>query len=207
MSTARPHAWETAQVAERAYWYPTGGSDLSSRRAVERELQAWYAGLLFIADAKPVTVLEIGAGPQGLLTRYAASARLKIAVEPMRLTFADAELYAARGVERHEMSIERWHELNPDVVADEVWMTNVLQHVERPEAVTVIARMHAARRVRLFEWVNEPVSVVHLHSLNASDIDAAFPHPWHAVHMTDGRATTAHYAQRFAARIYERRDA
>lgn len=197
--------WEIAQEAERGYWYPGGDcSQLAERRARERGFQAWCAGLLGVPDAQPVSVLEIGAGPQGLLTRYGASARAKIAVEPMRLTFADAEAYAAKGVERHEMSIERWHERNLETMVDEVWMTNVLQHVKHPEAVIVIARAHAARRVRLFEWVDEPVSVVHLHTIAAGDL--AFPAPWRLILGTDGTATTGDYRQRFVARVFERRD-
>lgn len=196
--------WELAQQFEREYWYPGGCTSHGERRATERETQAWYAGLLYLEHATPASVLEIGAGPQGLLARYAPNALDKIAVEPLRLTFADRDAYIRANTQLVEMPIELWHERNRFDDFDEVWMTNVLQHVEDPELVLRIVRTHARRRVRVFEWVDEPVSVVHLHSLRGSQIAAAFA-DFDVEHHTEGLAGAGvNYRQAFVATVYRR---
>ncbi|HXE60752.1 MAG TPA: hypothetical protein VN607_08585, partial [Gemmatimonadaceae bacterium] len=198
----RGSAWQEAQAAERGYWYPGGCSELAARRRIERETQGWYAGLLRLADAQPTSILEIGAGPQGLLTRYGAGAR-KVAVEPLALTFADVDGYARAGATLCQMPIERWHALNRGEHFQEVWMTNVLQHVIHPGLVLWIAAAHALERIRIFEWVDEPVSIVHLHSLRSAEIDEGL-HPFRAVHRTEGIDESASHRQAFVAGVYER---
>ena len=198
----RGGAWQEAQAAEHGYWYPGGISQLATRRRIERETQGWYAGLLRLADAQPASVLEIGAGPQGLVTRYGGGAR-KVAVEPMPLAFADVDGYARAGATLCQMPIERWHALNEGEHFQEVWMTNVLQHVINPALVLWIATAHALERIRIFEWVDEPISTVHLHSLRATEIDEGL-RPLRAVHRTDGVDECERYRQTFVAGVYAR---
>jgi len=198
----RGTAWQGAQAAEHGYWYPAGCSELAARRRIEREQQGWYAGLLRLPDAVSGSILEIGAGPQGLLTRYGAGTR-KVAVEPLALTFADVDGYARAGATLCQMPIERWHTLNAAEHFQEVWMTNVLQHVIDPALVLWIATAHALERIRIFEWVDEPISVVHLHSLRAAEIDEGL-RPFRAVHRTEGVAETRTYRQAFVAGVYAR---
>jgi len=197
--------WAIAQVAEREYWYPGSSQQHAARRAEEEARQAWYAALLRLEGAQPASVLELGAGPQGLVTRYAPNATRKVAVEPMRLTSDDATAYAAAGVELHSMTIEQWAARNPYVTFDEVWMTNVLQHVEDPEAVLAIAEQATERTLRIFEWIEEPTSIVHLHTITSRMIDRACA-AFSSGHVAMGDHTApAYHAQRYYAAVYERR--
>jgi len=200
--------WATAQRHERAYWYPETDALHAERRAEEAARQAWYAGLLFVDLARPASVIELGAGPQGLLarTRLMGAARL-VAVEPMPLRSDDALRYAAAGAALWAFPVEALEDIYPAMEQfEEVWMTNLLQHVEDPARVLGIATRLATHRLRLFEWVEEPVSVVHLHTLHADAIGAQLAAAGLTPeYLTEGQATSCgRWSQRFLAGVWRR---
>lgn len=195
--------WASAQVAEREYWYASDARVHAERRAEERTRQVWYVGLLHILDedGRPESVIELGAGPAGLTTRHVAKDGVRtVAVEPMELDGWDREQYALADV---ELVRARAEEYGGDP-ADEVWLVNVLQHVESVPAVLAASQRLALRTVRLFEWVHEPTSSVHLHTLTPAQILAAFK-GWNLAHATEGRARTPQWSQQFVAYVFERR--
>jgi len=195
--------WDRAQQAERGYWYPADTGARSARRLEERERQTWYAGLLHIADEwnRPDSVIELGAGPAGLTTRDLARRGLRsVAVEPMELESVDREFYALADVDLVRARAEDYK----GEPAAEVWLVNVLQHVEEPAAVVAAAQRLALRTVRVFEWVHEPTSVVHLHTIAPRLILDAFAE-WHLAYATEGRARTPNWSQEFVAYVFERR--
>jgi len=200
--------WATAQQHERAYWYPKTDALHAERRAEEAARQAWYAGLLFVDLARPASVIELGAGPQGLLTRtrQARAARL-VAVEPMPLRPDDAARYDAAGAALWTVPVEALADSFPRMDPfEEVWMTNLLQHVEDPARVLGIATRLATRRLRLFEWLEEPVSIVHLHTLHADAIGAQLAAAgFTPEYLTEGQATSCgRWSQRFVAGLWRR---
>ena len=52
---------------------------------------------------------------------------------------------------------------------DEVWIYNVLQHVEDPEKVIQLA-VASANSIRIFEWLNTPPTLGHPHTLYANQL-------------------------------------
>lgn len=196
-------SWDAAQVAERAYWYAADPRTHAERRTEERERQIWYAGLLHIPDEndRARSVIELGAGPAGLTTRRLARHGVRtVAVEPMDLDGWDREQYALADVELVTAKAEDYHG-DP---TDEVWLVNVLQHVERVDVVLAAAQRLALHTVRLFEWVHEPTSSVHLHTLTPAEIVGAFT-GWRMAFGTEGRARTPRWSQQFVAYVFERR--
>lgn len=198
--------WAEAQAHERAYWYPDDATAFARRRQEERERQAWYAGLLLLDVARPASVIELGAGPQGLLTRARLeSATRLVAVEPMPLRSDDAARYAMCGAALWTLPVEALPGLMPAVEpCEEVWMTNLLQHVADPVRVMRVATTLATGRLRLFEWIEEPESAVHLHTITAEWMRAMLV-GWVPEFETEGYArSSAGWLQAFVAGVYRR---
>jgi hypothetical protein len=196
--------WREAQQAEHAYWYPAAPMDRQRRRQEERERMAWYAGTLGLPapELASRSVLELGAGPQGLVTAFpGASGIRRIAVEPMPLEPEDLARYVLAGVALVQCPAESYR----GEPVDEVWMTNVLQHVIDPVAVLRTARQHARQRVRLVEWVRVPESVVHPHVITVDLVHEMFA-DWVLERHLTGRYTTPSWSQEFLAVVYEREE-
>lgn len=198
-------AWEQAQIAEREYWYPDDREVYGRRLAEEHQRQTWYAGLLMLGECIPESVIELGAGPQGLLSRYGEHVKRKAAVEPMALKSGDSLRYAERGVHVLAVPAEKLFDVvDADTLVTEVWMTNVLQHCADPAAVLAVAARAAWQRIRLFEWVYEPTSVVHLHTITPDLIDDALGDHFTKEHHTAGVCVTPDLEQRFVATVWVR---
>lgn len=155
--------WEKAQEWEREWW----GTCQNSYG--EEEKQLLYAdrmGLTPFHDGKSpynfdlggVSVLDIGGGPTSLLLKC-VNCRGKV-IDP--LDFPDWVLarYEHTGIEFERKRAEDMHEVG----WQEVWLYNVLQHVEDPMLVIANAK-RAAKLLRIFEWIDTPTNVGHLHTL------------------------------------------
>jgi thiol-disulfide isomerase/thioredoxin len=193
--------WREAQAAERSYWYPDDPAEHDRRRAAERAQLTWYAAMLGLdtLDRTTASVLELGAGPQGLVSAPWCPPVRATAVEPLALSGEDADRYRVRGVPLVQCPAEEYR----GEAADEVWMTNVLQHVLDPRAVLRVARQHARHRVRIFEWLHVPESVVHPHVITPELLWDAFG-DWAVARHVTGRCTTPTWSQEFVAVVYER---
>jgi hypothetical protein len=53
---------------------------------------------------------------------------------------------------------------------DEIWIYNVLQHTKDPEKIIANARK-IGKLIRIFEWVETPVNVGHLHTLKEDKLN------------------------------------
>ena len=86
---------------------------------------------------------------------------MNIIVDPSRYPPWTLERYKCRGVQvefanAEEISdVEKW---------DEVWIYNVLQHVQDPKLIIENAR-RAGKLIRIFEWIDIPPHEGHPHEL------------------------------------------
>lgn len=159
-ATSHEAAWRSAQVAELRYHMQLMDPPL------ERHLHNGIAGLLrlMVQETANLTVLDVAAGPLSLLLDYPA--RRATALDP--LDFGSYETaYEQASIERVRTRAE---EYAPGRQWDEVWMYNCLQHVWRPAIVLAHITHWARSRIRVFEWVEQPTSVVHLHTLHREEI-------------------------------------
>ena len=155
--------WQSAQVAERRYHMELMDP------ALERSLHRGIAGLLRLTrdEVAPCTVLDVASGPLSLLHDYPA--RVGTALDPLH--FGDFEqAYERAGIVRVHETAEAFTPIQRQW--DEVWMYNCLQHVAQPGVVLGKLTTWARARIRLFEWVEQPTSVVHLHTLQRAEIAA-----------------------------------
>jgi hypothetical protein len=146
----------------------------------EEEKQLVYArrmGLKFSHDGKTPyniklerTVIDIGGGPASLLlkcVRPSGHAGVTV-LDPMPLPEWVMARYRAAGVQ-----VIRGKGEDVRVYAthyDEAWIYNCLQHTEDPAGVVARAR-ECADLIRIFEWLDTPVNVGHLHTLTEQGLN------------------------------------
>ena len=162
--------WIAAQVGERR-WHcdevPEYGTqaDPAVRRARERTMRRFYAGLLDIPETRTASVTDYGCGPQSLLLDVPGEA-LAVAVDPLRFTDEDEAAYRDAGIVRVISGAEQYcgH------ITTEAWMYNCLQHTRDWEQALRTACRHTAETFRLFEWVEVPTDALHLHTLHDAEL-------------------------------------
>lgn len=114
------------------------------------------------SDFKDKTIVEVGAGPRGMLLLTEGNFKRGIVVEPL-IDGWPAEIretYESIGV---EIITEAYENVEIDNV-DETWFFNVLQHVISPEEQLKKAKKNS-KIIRVFEPINHPTNEMHPHML------------------------------------------
>ncbi|HUV93922.1 MAG TPA: glycosyltransferase [Anaerolineae bacterium] len=117
-------------------------------------------------DLRGQSVLDIGGGPVSLLLKCVNLGKAVI-IDPGEWPRWVMDRYSAAGIEYVQRPAEG---ADLGEKFDEVWLYNVLQHVESPEAVIATALRHG-RTVRVFEWLGVPSDTKHPHCLVKADLD------------------------------------
>jgi hypothetical protein len=110
-------------------------------------------------------VLDIGGGPSSLLLK--CENVYGTVVDPCEYPSWVEERYKACDIEYVPIKGE---DVNYKDEFDEVWVYNVLQHVEKPKKVIENA-LRAGKILRLFEWVNTGINKGHLHSFTKEQLE------------------------------------
>lgn len=163
--------WQAAQLGEAGYW--SSGANMF----LEQQKQESYASLMgldlfkhgYWFDLNGMSVLDLGGGPASILLRCVNFSR-GVVLDPCGYPNWVRERYKESGIEFVNEQAETYH---PDQKFDEAWIYNVLQHVQDPVAVVELAKK-AAHRVRIFDWLDTPVSGIHPHTFSKQDIDGLF---------------------------------
>lgn len=117
-------------------------------------------------DLNGKSVLDIGGGPTSLLLKTINAGDMAI-VDPC--TYPD--WVKAR---YNSLNIVLYEELGETFFInkffDEVWIYNVLQHVEDPSKIINTAKKHS-NILRIFEWINIPPTLGHPHMLTKKNLD------------------------------------
>ena len=156
--------WKKAQQFEKDWWgtcQNTFGEETKQfLYASKMGLKTFHDGKSpFNFDMKGKSVLDIGGGPVSLLLKCQNLKKGKV-VDPCKFPRWVKSRYKAAGIEFEEKKGEDIKEKG----WDEVWIYNVLQHVEDPKKVIENAKK-AGRIIRIFEWVEISQSEGHLHTL------------------------------------------
>jgi len=120
----------------------------------------------FVFDMHGKSVLDIGGGPCSFLLKCV---NVKgIIVDPCDYPRWICERY-------RESGIDYWWCCKGEAITglrcDEVWIYNVLQHVEDPQKIIQNA-LKAGKTLRLFDWINAGVHPGHPHNLTAEQLDS-----------------------------------
>lgn len=162
--------WNEAQKWEQGWWGDCANT------LFEQEKQVIYAekmGLKFVGnektpyeiDLKGKSVLDIGGGATSILL-MCRNFVLSEVVDPLPLPRWVEMRYEAKGVKYERILGEEVEETD----FNEVWIYNVLQHTKDPSLIIKRAKK-AGKLIRLFEWIDTPISDGHIHTLDADTLD------------------------------------
>lgn len=155
----------------------------------EEQKQLVYAGLMGLTfshegpgpriDLQGKSVLDIGGGPVSMLLKTKNKKEgfgSCLVVDPCRYPFWISERYESVGIEMWECGGEEifdvWniHNKEGDLVFDEVWIYNVLQHTIDPEKIIQNARK-VSKIIRIFEWIDVKKTIGHPHELKEEKLN------------------------------------
>ncbi len=136
-----------------------------------------------------MSILDIGGGPTSMLLKCRDLGNSAV-IDPLMDKYPQwvRDRYACKGIFAIRGSgedVKGAFAPEPPIRFDEVWIYNVLQHVEDPAKVIANARQMAPV-LRLFEWIDIPAHEGHPHMLTREKLDQ-----W-----TGARGTTAVLAER-----------
>lgn len=116
-------------------------------------------------DLEGKSILDIGGGPVSMLLKTVNGGRLKV-VDPCDYPNWVLARYRENNVDYFQMPAEEFY-LGPDEEKyDEVWIYNVLQHVESPGEV-MEAAIESGKLIRIFEWIDTAPCLGHPQTITA----------------------------------------
>lgn len=155
----------TVEEIELSYWGDcTNTFDEEQKHYVYARLMGITIDAYWF-DLGGVSVIDIGGGPVSMLLK-SKNMRPSTIWDPIRYPDWTRARYAVKNIE----VIHRRGEDLTDTGWDEAWIYNCLQHVDDPRRIIENAK-RAAKRVRIFEWVDLPVYPGHPHSLSKEFLD------------------------------------
>ncbi|MEK7540614.1 MAG: class I SAM-dependent methyltransferase [Patescibacteria group bacterium] len=155
--------WYLSQKIEKRAWKRWLKKKLFTRHKKWLDKVLKYFELEGKENLKDKTLVDIGSGPIGILTRL--KAKEKIAVDPIPFNSIDASIKIIKAP-GEEIPLN-------SQIADCVFLYNVLQHVMSPERVL----NESARILKpggsfyILEQLNIPTDPIHLHSLKLEMFD------------------------------------
>jgi len=164
-------SWQKAQDWEKQWW---GNCANTLGEEMKQLVYANRMGLIQTRDnSTPYrfdmggrSVLDIGGGPVSLLLKC-VNVKGKV-IDSLQFPKWIEERYKLAEIEFERIKAE-------DITEggwDEVWIYNVLQHVEDPKKVIVNIRK-AAKIIRVFEWLDIPLSTGHIRSLTEEKLNSS----------------------------------
>jgi glycosyltransferase involved in cell wall biosynthesis len=166
--------WDKAQEYETRFW-SNEGLGLGATNSYHEELKQFlYAERMGITvdmwhriDLQSKSVLDVGGGPSSLLLKTFNGKRKVI--DPLAMPEWAIARYKDAGIEFEKKKAEEMDEHG----WDEVWIYNVLQHVQDP--VKVIEKVkQVGKIVRVFEFLERPADEGHPHVLTEEMLNGAF---------------------------------
>lgn len=166
--------WQEANKWE-ARWH--GNCVNSYNEETKQYIYAKYLGLTPYAtnyygqrgwDFGTKKVLDIGCGPYSILLK--SNAATKVGIDPCPYPdWVKARYKAANVVFLNEKAETMQFESG----FDEALMYNVLQHTEDPTEIVKRA-LNYCKILRVFEWIDEPISPGHIHVLTEEKLNEWF---------------------------------
>lgn len=124
-------------------------------------------------DLQGKSILDVGGGAYSLLLKC-VNFKSAIVVDPIVPPEWVLKRYEAHGVdvinEPAETGLDGVHFLDEEMKYDEAWIYNCLQHTIDPEKIISNVRK-MAKLVRIFEWIDTPVTMGHLHTLKEEKLN------------------------------------
>lgn len=161
-------AWNNDQEWEKKWWgncANTYGEETKQIVYAKRMglVADWNYGHYPVYDLKGISVLDVGGGATSLLLK-SINHHDSMVVDPCDYPEWTKARYKEVGINFQNVPAEDIGHRLVVPVFDEVWCYNVLQHTIDPELIVNNMRK-VSKIIRIYEWVNEPVSIGHPHML------------------------------------------
>ena len=165
--------WEKDQAWEANWW----GDCLNTYGEETKQFEyAPKMGLEVLSDSQGkffliggVSVLDVGGGPISLLLKCRDRGRSAV-VDPCNYPAWITRRYKEGDIEYKRTKAEA---MSFDEIFDEVWLYNVLQHVDSLEG-TVRGCQKYGKIIRVFEWLEIGVAPGHPHNLLEEELNDLF---------------------------------
>lgn len=163
-------AWKDEQIFEKNWWgncLNTFGEEtkqLTYAKKMGFQSFSWE-GKWPVYNMQNQSVLDIGGGPVSLLLKC-VNLKESFVVDPC--DYPDWIIYRYREAGITFLPIKGEDLLAKNV--DEVWIYNVLQHVDDPEKVIKNAQA-SGKLIRVFEWIDMPPVAGHPHELKEETLN------------------------------------
>jgi hypothetical protein len=161
-------SWEKSQFIESSWW---GKCEFAYQEEIKQSTYARLMGLRtskfdgkMAYDGLGKSIIDIGGGPASILLKT-INTKDRYVLDPITYPKWVELRYMELGINRIYRPAEDF-EL-PDV--DEVWLYNVLQHVQDPSLI--LKKIINIPVIRIFEWINCPTNDAHPHSLSKEFLD------------------------------------
>ena len=151
--------WEEANKWESTWW-----GDCTDTVNEEIKQRTYSKKMGLSEDFSDKTILDIGGGPVSLLLKH--KIKKGYVVDPCHYPNWVSERYKENNIEYMVAKGEdTWF-----IPVDEVWIYNCLQHTENPKKIIGNA-LKCSKVIRIFEWIEEPVSDGHIHTLHEEELN------------------------------------
>ena len=111
------------------------------------------------------SILDVGGGEVSMLLK--SKAKRRVVVDPLPYPKWVKMRYKEAGIQFLNIKAE---EMDFDEVFDEAIIYNCLQHTEDPELI-IKKMIQYSKLVRIFEWIDEPISPGHIHILTEEKLN------------------------------------
>lgn len=178
-------AWDDDQQWESEWWgncSNTFGEETKQITYAHRMglINSPYNGRWPEYDLDGKSVLDIGGGPVSMLLKT-RNASVRTVVDPCTYPEWVHARYMEVGI---QYVVAPGEQLIIDHIFDEVWIYNVLQHVQDPALIIANAK-RSGKLIRLFEWIDFPAHVGHPHELKADLLREWLGGVGHSEHMNE----------------------
>lgn len=178
--------WEEASEWECNWWGDCGNTfNEESRQYIYARFMGldeyatnWYGNKGW--DFGKMRIIDIGGGPASMLLKSKAARR--VVIDPCRFPNWVSQRYSECGIEFWNLKAE---DRMPQKEFDLTLIYNVLQHVDDPTIVLEQAKA-TAREIRIFDWLETPISDGHIHSLKAEQLDQILSGSGKVHHIKEG---------------------
>ena len=167
--------WQEAVEWERSWHggcFNTLGEELKQIAYVRRMgLKPFAIGQSPLAfDIEGRNVIDVGGGPVSLLLKAINRGSYCAVADPCKYPEWVYARYRAAGIYPVQQKGEDLANAELVLPFDEAWVYNCLQHTEDPVRV-INAVQSIAKIIRLFEWIDVPISDGHLHTLREEELN------------------------------------
>jgi len=149
-------SWQQAQEFEFNWW-----GDCLDTIGEEIKQKTYHKKLgLIDYDLKGKSVIDVGGGPVSLLLKFKNRGFCTV-VDPLNVPSWVKIRYEENHIQFKNKKAEDYKDT---YIYDEAWIYNCLQHTENPQKI-IKNVLSNARVIRMFEWINTPISDGHIHTL------------------------------------------